>query len=144
MAFWDKILQRRKERFAPDVARARQRDASGTGSASAMRSTGGSAGSETEKPPPPIHPADAFFTPILTEKASGLNAKGAYVFRVHRGVTKPAFARAVSRRYGVAVDAVRMLVMPGKTRRRGRITGWKPGFKKAIVMLKKGEKIEIQ
>lgn len=92
----------------------------------------------------PIHAADAFFAPLVTEKASALNEKGRYAFRVSRTVTKPAFARAVSRRYGVTVARVRMLVMPGKTRTRGRITGWKPGFKKAIVTLKQGETIEIQ
>ena len=133
MAFWDKILRKKKEKAA-----AAARGGEHAPAAEAPKP-------QPEKPhAPSIHPADAFFAPILTEKASGLNERGAYFFRVHRGVTKPAFARAVSRRYGVAVAAVRMLVMPGKTRVRGRITGWKPGFKKAIVTLKKGEKIEIQ
>lgn len=88
--------------------------------------------------------SDIFFSPIMTEKANDQEKAGRYAFRVAANVNKPVFARAVSRRYGVSVVAVRMLNMPGKERRRGGIVGWKPGFKKAIVSLKKGEKIEVQ
>lgn len=142
MTFWKKIFQKENESPAADVARAQQHDTLGTSPTGTARST--SAISASGRGSGTIQGADAFFVPVTSEKASMLNAKGQYVFRVAAGANKPAVERAVSRRYGVAVSAVRMLVMPGKERRRGRITGWKPGFKKAIVTLKKGQTIEVQ
>ena len=82
--------------------------------------------------------------PVMTEKTSNAAARGQYVFAVSKGVNKPAIARAVARRFGVTVVGVRMLHRPGKERRRGRIIGWKPGFKKAMVTIKKGQKIDLQ
>lgn len=129
MAFWKKILQGEKKDAAVP-------DASVPVSAAPALTPGKSA--------PPIHGKDAFFAPVMTEKASAAAAAGQYVFAVSRDVTKPAFARAVSRRYGVDVASVRMALVPGKERRRGRVIGWKPGFKKAVVTLKKGQAIEMQ
>lgn len=129
MAFWKKILQGEKKDTAT-------RGASTPVSDAPVPAPG--------KSLPPIHEKDAFFTPLMTEKASAAAAIGQYVFVVSPRVTKPAFARAVARRYGVGVASVRMAVMPGKERRRGRVIGWKPGFKKAIVTLKKGQTIEMQ
>ncbi len=86
---------------------------------------------------------DLFFASHLTEKTNTLQTKGQYVFAVSSRVTKYALSRAIARRYGVAVEAVRMLNMPGKERRRGRIMGWKPGFKKAVVTIKKGQTLEL-
>ena len=83
-------------------------------------------------------------SPHATEKASAGQERGVYVFRVDPRAGKDMIARAVEARYGVSVDAVRVAHMPAKERRRGRVIGWKPGFKKAMVTIKKGEKIEIQ
>ncbi|OGZ97585.1 MAG: 50S ribosomal protein L23 [Candidatus Sungbacteria bacterium RIFCSPLOWO2_02_FULL_54_10] len=91
-----------------------------------------------------MHAQDAFFAPLMTEKASNAAARGQYIFAVSDGVNKPSIASAVARRFGVTVMSVRMLRRPGKERRRGRITGWKPGFKKAIVTIQKGQTIELQ
>ncbi|GEM_PF-214462 len=78
----------------------------------------------------------------MTEKTSAAAEQGTYVFRVSSGANKISVAHAVQRHYGVAVDTVRMLNTKEKARVRGRITGWKPGFKKAMVTLKQGQKIE--
>lgn len=78
----------------------------------------------------------------MTEKTSAGAQHGTYVFRVSSGANKISVASAVRRHYGVAVDTVRILNTKKKARVRGRIIGWKPGFKKAIVTLKKGQKIE--
>ncbi len=138
MNFWKKILKRDTplpkvpdvERTAPEGQRSESIvPPSGAATAATLAGRG---------------VADIFLAPMATEKASMLNAKGQYVFRVSPGVNKPAVARAVAGRYGVGVASVRIAVMPGKARRRGRITGWKPGFKKAIVTLKEGQRIEIQ
>lgn len=131
MSFWKKIFRSEKGSAVTPVSEA---------STSAVEARA----SQTEKTSAfPVSASDVFFSPLVTEKASALEKAGQYAFRVGESATKPAMARAVARRYGVAVSAVRMITMPGKERRRGRIVGWKPGFKKAIVTLKKGEKIEI-
>lgn len=132
MSFWKKIFRSEKESAETPVAEA------GASAAEARVL-------QTEKTPAfPVSASDVFFSPLVTEKASALQKAGQYAFRVGESATKPAMARAVSRRYGVIVEAVRMITMPGKERRRGRIVGWKPGFKKAIVTLKKGQIIDVQ
>jgi len=45
--------------------------------------------------------------------------------------------------YGVAVDRVTIINIPRKARKVGRSQGFKAGFKKAMVKLAEGEKIEI-
>lgn len=80
----------------------------------------------------------------ITEKSSDGAAKNKYVFSVARDTNKHMVKKAVESRYGVHVDTVRILNMPGKERRRGRQIGWKSGFKKAVVRVREGEKIEVQ
>lgn len=80
----------------------------------------------------------------MTEKTTEGAQRGVYVFRVLPRANKIRVRAAVEREYGVAVSAVRMINAKEKARVRGRIVGWKPGFKKAMVTLKKGQKIEIQ
>ena len=83
--------------------------------------------------------------PHSTEKATALAEKNnTYVFLVAAGANKIMIRSAIERNYGVSVESVRTATSPAKARVRGRIIGWKPGFKKAMVSLKKGEKIEIQ
>ena len=86
--------------------------------------------------------AEALVAPHTTEKATDFSARGIYVFQVASGANKRAVARAVAARYGVMVTRVRMAVQPAKERRRGRQIGWKRGFKKAMVQLKEGQRIE--
>ena len=87
--------------------------------------------------------ADVLRAPHATEKSTAASEKAIYTFRVAPGANKHMVAGAVASRYGVAVERVRMMVVPAKERRRGRQIGWTPGFKKAIVQLKGGQKIEI-
>lgn len=87
--------------------------------------------------------AETLVAPHATEKATDFSERGIYVFRVASGANKRAVAQAVAARYGVAVSRVRMAVQPAKERRRGRQIGWKRGFKKAMVQLKEGQRIEI-
>lgn len=81
--------------------------------------------------------------PHLTEKAV---ESGQYAFRVAPRSNKIEVKRAVESLYGVKVMKVRMIHVAPKRRRVGRRQGWrgglKKGFKKALVTLKKGDKIE--
>lgn len=83
--------------------------------------------------------------PRITEKATMLAEKGAYVFDVHQSSTKPLVAQAVIAKYGVTPEKIRILNIPQK-RRQSRTTGVThntSGGRKAIVYLKKGDKIEF-
>lgn len=81
--------------------------------------------------------------PWITEKTHDLIAGGKYAFKVRLKTTKYQVKNAVERLYNVKVDKVNIVNIPQKKRRFGRITGKKSGVKKAIVTLRKGDKIEI-
>lgn len=79
----------------------------------------------------------------VTEKSSNLLGYNQYVFLVKDSANKPEVEKAVEAKYRVKVEKVRMVILPGKERRRGQQLGWKPGVKKAIVTLAEGQKIEV-
>jgi large subunit ribosomal protein L23 len=80
--------------------------------------------------------------PHISEKSSMMQADGVHVFKVVRDANKVTLKKAIEERYGVVVEKVRIVSVPGKIRRRGAITGKKQGFKKALVKLKEGSVIE--
>lgn len=81
--------------------------------------------------------------PLVTEKTTLLSARGQYVFRVAPRVTKAAIGRSVAQRFGVHVTGVRTVKVPSKARRRGRISGVVSGYRKAIVTLRAGERLDV-
>ena len=81
----------------------------------------------------------ALTAPHITEKGSLLNAVNQYVFRVPKGINKSQIARSIEKLYKVSVVKVRTIHLPSKKRRIGRFQGVKPGIKKAIISLKKGD-----
>jgi large subunit ribosomal protein L23 len=81
--------------------------------------------------------------PQITEKATDLAEKNQYVFKVFSRANKTEVKRAVEGLYGVDVLSVNMVKVQPKKRRMGRISGWRPGYKKAIVRVKEGQKIEV-
>ncbi len=88
---------------------------------------------------------DVIKTVRLSEKATLLGEKNnQYVFIVNRKAEKPEIRRAVEVIFGKKVKAVRTMNYDGKVRRRGNAPeGRTVNFKKAIVRLKKGEKIDF-
>jgi len=81
--------------------------------------------------------------PLITEKATDLSAQGKYVFKVAQEATKQEIREAVEEVYGIRPQAVHIIKVLGKQRRYGRTRGRTPDWKKAIVTLAPGEKIEI-
>jgi large subunit ribosomal protein L23 len=80
--------------------------------------------------------------PVITERSmSGTNA-GRYTFAVAKGATKRDIADAVAESFKVDVVAVNVIHVPGKARRLGRRVGHRPDWKKAIVTLAAGQRIE--
>lgn len=88
-------------------------------------------------------PALALKKPHITEKAAVLAGENQYVFEVFTSATKPEIKKAIEELYGVKVLKVRIIKIPKKARRLGRTTGYRKGYKKAIVKIKAGQKIEI-
>lgn len=85
--------------------------------------------------------------PIVTEKMTALGEKRQYAFEVEPDANKTEIARAVEKKFNVTVTSVRTITQKGKTKtqmtRKGRFTGRTSHWKKAVVTLKEGEKIEF-
>ncbi len=85
----------------------------------------------------------ALRSPHVTEKATDLTEKNQYAFRVFTEANKTELKKAVGAAYGVDVVSVRIINVHKKKKRLGKIQGTRPGYKKAIVKIKKGQKIEL-
>ena len=80
---------------------------------------------------------------LVTEKSERLRAEhNQYTFRVASGVTKIEVRRAVEKLFKVHVTDVRVMNYLGKKRRMGMFSGRRPNWRKAVVTVKAGEKIE--
>ena len=90
-----------------------------------------------------MHLYEVLRRPLITEKNTGLQAQGKYVFEVAREANKHQVKQAVEKAFKVKVTAVNMLTVFGKERRVGRRLVLTPSWKKAIVSLKPGDKIEL-
>ena len=78
-----------------------------------------------------------------TEKGVSLEKVRQYVFRVATNATKPEVKKAIESIYKVKVDSVNIVVVPGKRKRVRTQYGYTSDWKKAIVTLKVGNKIEV-
>jgi len=91
-----------------------------------------------------MNPSDVLKRPLITEKATLLKSTANSVsFEVDRRAKKKQIQEAVEKLFKVKVTDVRTMNVSGKVKRRGRTVGLRPGWKKAIVTLKAGEKIEF-
>ena len=90
-----------------------------------------------------MHLYEVLRRPLITEKNSMLQAQGKYAFEVAGKASKPQVKQAVEKAFKVDVTAVNMITVPGKTRRVGRQMVLTQSWKKAIVTLKSGDKIEF-
>ncbi len=87
---------------------------------------------------------DIIIRPLLTEKSTGLKEQGNKIcFEVRKDANKIEVGRAVQETLKVKVDRVNLLMMKGKKKRLGKVAGRRPDWKKAIVTLKPGEKLEL-
>lgn len=82
--------------------------------------------------------------PLFTEKNDRMKERyNKFVFEVEMTANKIEIRQAVERIFGVSVVKVNTMRMHGKLKRRGRSSGRRPDWKKAIVTLKEGETIPI-
>jgi len=87
---------------------------------------------------------DVIISPMLTEKGTILKEKeNKILFKVAKDANKIEIKRAVEEMFNVKVEKVATINYKGKKKRLGRFEGKRPDWKKAIVTLKEGEKLDF-
>lgn len=81
--------------------------------------------------------------PLITEATAAAAETNKYVFKVGSDASKHQIKQSIETLYSVKVIGVNTLNVPRKKRRTRTSIGWKPGFKKAVVTLKEGDKITL-
>jgi large subunit ribosomal protein L23 len=90
-----------------------------------------------------MHLYEVLHRPLITEKNTSLQVQGKYAFEVSDRANKLQVKQAVETAFKVNVTSVNVMTVPGKKKRmRGREVQ-NPSWKKAIVTLKPGDKIEL-
>jgi len=90
-------------------------------------------------------PHEVLVRPIISEKNTLLNERGQYIFEVSQRANKVMIRRAVEELFNVNVTAVNIMHVVGKKRRspRRRTYGMTRSWKKAVVSLREGQRIEL-
>lgn len=81
--------------------------------------------------------------PIISEKSTAMSAENKYVFLVDDAATVSEVGKAVEKLYKVDVIKTNVINTSPKPRRIGRNLTMKPGYKKVILTLKRGQKLDI-
>jgi large subunit ribosomal protein L23 len=90
-----------------------------------------------------LDPRQVVIAPVVSEKSYSLIEDNKYSFRVHPKAHKTQIRQAVEELFDVKVEAVNIVKVKPKPKRRAWHRGTKPGWKKAIVQLQEGDRIEI-
>jgi large subunit ribosomal protein L23 len=90
-----------------------------------------------------MHLYEVLRRPLITEKSTALQAQNKYAFEIAGRANKLMIRQAVEKAFKVKVTGVNVVTMQGKTRRVGRRMIKTEPWKKAIVTLKPGDKIEF-
>ena len=90
-----------------------------------------------------MHSYEVLRRPLVTEKSMTLTERGKYAFEVARDANKHQIREAVEKVFKVKVTSVNVIHMPGKMRRAGSRRGMTASWKKAVVTLEMGYKIDL-
>ena len=91
-----------------------------------------------------LHKRSVLRKPLLTEKIAAIQDKNnQYAFEVDPNANKIEIKRAIELKYSVKVLSVNTMSVRGKTKRLGRFSGKRADWKKAVVTLKEGDRIEL-
>ena len=90
-----------------------------------------------------MNPNDIIIRPIISEKSTGMLEKHKYVFKVARDANKLTIMQALKELFNVNAEKVNIVNVRGKNRRLRYKIGKRTAWKKAIVTLRAGDKIEI-
>ncbi len=86
---------------------------------------------------------DVIVAPIITEKATFASEQNKVVFKVAKTATKPQIKQAVEKLFDVKVTDVNTLLRKGKRKTFKGKRGFQSDFKKAVVTLAEGDKIDV-
>ena len=86
---------------------------------------------------------DTIVSPVITEKATTLSEFNKTVFRVHKGASKNSIKKSIEKIFKVNVIKINTINLKGKTKLVKGKKSSRPGYKKAIVTLKKGQSIDL-
>jgi large subunit ribosomal protein L23 len=94
-----------------------------------------------------LQPSEIVLRPVISEKSMDQTQRGKYTFRVHADANKLMVRQAVEELFKVDVVSVNVLTRRAKEktrgRRRGRNRGWTSPWRRAVVTLAEGQKIEF-
>ena len=90
-----------------------------------------------------MHLSEVLRRPLITEKSTDLQVQNKYAFEIAEGANKPLVKQAIESAFKVTVTGVNVVTMPAKTRRVGRRMIHTRPWKKAIITLQPGDKIEF-
>ena len=90
-----------------------------------------------------FHYLDTIISPNVTEKSTSLSEFNKIVFKVHKGASKISIKRSIEKIFKVNVVKVNTINLKGKTKIVRNKKASKPGYKKAIITLKKGQSIDL-
>jgi len=86
---------------------------------------------------------DSIRKPIITEKATILSEQNKTVFKVHAGANKSSIKKNIEKLFKVSVVKVNIINTKTKKKIKQGKLSTKPGYKKAIITLKKGQSIDL-
>jgi|TARA_B100001245_G_C22795875_1_gene383738 large subunit ribosomal protein L23 len=90
-----------------------------------------------------FNPLDTIISPTITEKATSLSELNKIVFKVHKGANKNSIKKSIEKIFKVKVTKINTINLKGKSKIVRGKKSIKPGYKKAIVTLKKGQSIDL-
>ena len=90
-----------------------------------------------------INSTDSIRQPIITEKATILSEQNKTVFKVHSGANKNSIKKNIEKLFKVTVIKVNIINTKTKKKIKQGKLSIKPGYKKAIITLKKGQSIDL-
>jgi len=90
-----------------------------------------------------FHHLDTIISPNITEKSSLLSEFNKIVFKVNKGATKKSIKKSIEKIFKVNVVKINTINLKGKNKIVRNKKASKPGYKKAIITLKKGQSIDL-
>ena len=90
-----------------------------------------------------LHYLDTILGPNITEKSTSLSEYNKVVFKVHKSASKKVIKKNIEQTFKVNVVKVNTINLKGKTKMVKNRQVKKPGYKKAIITLKKGQSIDL-
>ena len=90
-----------------------------------------------------FHHLDTIISPNVTEKSTSLSEYNKIVFKVQKDASKNSIKKSIEKAFKVEVIKINTINLKGKTKLVRNKKSFKPGYKKAIVTLKKGQSIDL-